>query len=125
METIFSNPYQIIKVNNKRTTRMKLISLRLSLGFFVLNNLGGITVNRPNNVTIEVALNINSENKKIASRICTSLIFCIRKLKVKKTPTVSASKMEIAKITDRNVSRRNTNTSAPKIDIPTSTISSA
>ena len=125
METIFSNPYQIIKVNNKSTDRVKLISLRLSLGFFVVYNLVGMTVNRPNNVAIEAAPNINSENKKIASKIFTSSIFGIRKLKVKKMPTVSASTMEIAKTADRNVNNRNTRTSAPKIDIPNSIISSA
>ena len=125
METIFSNPYQIMRVNNKSTTRMKLISLRLSLGFFVLYNLSGMTVNRPNNATTEAAPNIDSENKKIASKIFTSSIFCIRKLKVKKIPTASASTMEIAKTADRNVNKRNTKTSAPKIDIPNSIISSA
>ena len=125
METIFSNPYQIIKVNNKSTNTVKLINLRLSLGFFIVYNLGGMTVNRPNNTTIEAAPNIASENKKIASKIFKSSIFCIRKLKVKKIPTVSASTMEIAKTADRNVNKRNTKTSAPKIDIPNSIISSA
>ena len=125
METIFSNPYQIINVNNKSTNRVKLISLRLSLGFFVVYNLGGMTVNRPNSAAIEAAPNIDSENKKIASKIFTSSIFCIRKLKVKKMPTVSASTMEIAKTADRNVNNRNTKISAPKIDIPNSIIISA
>ena len=125
METNFSNPYQIIKVNNKSTNTVKLISLRLNLGFFVLYNDGGMTVNRPNNATIEAAPNIASENKKIASKIFTSSIFCIRKLKVNKMPTVSASTMEIAKTADRNVIKRNTKTSAPKIDIPNSIISLA
>ena len=114
-----------MKVNNKSANRIKLISLRLSLGFFAVYTLGGITVNRPNNATIKAAPNIASENKKIASKIFTSSIFCIRKLKVKKMPTVSASKMEIAKTADRNVNKRNTKTSAPKIDIPNSIISSA
>ena len=48
----------------------------------------------------------------------------IKKLKVKKIPAVSASTMEIAKTADRNVNKRNTKTSAPKIDIPNSIISS-
>ena len=104
---------------------MKFISLRLNLGLFVVYTLGGMTVNRPNNTTIEAAPNIASENKKIASKIFTSSIFCIRKLKVKKIPTVSASTMEIAKTADRNVNKRNTKTSAPKIDIPNSIINSA
>ena len=95
-----------MKVNNKSANRIKLISLRLSLGFFVVYNLGGMTVNRPNNATIKAAPNIASENKKIASKIFTSSIFCIRKLKVKKMPTVSASIMEIAKTADRNVNKR-------------------
>ena len=114
-----------MKVNNKSANRIKLISLRLSLGFFVVYNLGGITVNHPNNATIKAAPNINSENKKIASKIFTSSIFCIRKLKMKKIPIVSASTMEIAKIADKNVNNRNTKISAPKIDIPNSIISSA
>ena len=75
METIFSNPYQIINVNNKSTNRVKLISLRLSLGFLVVYNVGGMTVNRPNNAAIEAAPNVDSENKKIASKIFTSSIF--------------------------------------------------
>ena len=114
-----------MKVNNKSANRIKLISLRLSLGFFVVYNLGGMTVNRPNSAAIEAAPHIDSENKKIASKIFTSSIFCIRKLKVKKIPTVSASTMEIAKTADRNVNKRNAKTSAPKIDIPNSIISSA
>ena len=125
MDMIFSNPYQIIKVNNKSTKRMKFISLRLNLGLFVLYTLGGMTVNRPNNATIEAAQNIDSENKEITSTIFTSSIFCIRKLKVKRKPTVRASTMEIAKTADRNVNKRNAKTSAPKIDIPNSIISSA
>ena len=76
--------------------------------FFVAYNLGGMTVNRPNNATIEAAPNIDSENKKIASKIFTSSIFCIRKLKAKKMPTVSATTMEIAKTADSNVNKRNT-----------------
>ncbi|GIR04256.1 MAG: hypothetical protein CM15mP14_4740 [Rhodospirillaceae bacterium] len=43
-----------MKVNNKSANRIKLISLRLSLGFFVVYNLGGMTVNRPNNATIKL-----------------------------------------------------------------------
>ena len=84
-----------------------------------------MTVNRPNNATIEAAPNIDNENKKIASKIFTSPIFCIRKPKVKRIPTVSATTMEIAKTVDSNVNNRNTKTSAPKIDIPNSIISSA
>ena len=84
-----------------------------------------MTVNRPNNATIEAAPNIASENKKIASKIFTSPMFCIRKLKVNKMPTVSASTMEIAKTADKKVIKRNTKTSTPKIDIPNSIISSA
>ena len=125
MDMIFSNPYQIIKVNNKSTKRMKFISLRRNLGLLVVYTLGGMTVNRPNNATIEAAPNIDSENKKSASKIFTSSIFCIRKPQVKKTPTISASTIEIAKIADRNVIKRNTKTSAPKIDIPNSIINSA
>ena len=102
-----------------------MISLRLSLGFFVVYNLGGMTVNRPNSAAIEAAPNIDSENKKITSKIFTSSRFCIRKLKVKKIPTVSASTMKIAKTADRNVNKRNTKTSAPKIDIANSIISLA
>ena len=96
-----------MKVNNKSANRIKLISLRLSLGFFIVYNLGGMTVNRPNNAAIEAAPNIDSENKKIASKIFTSSIFCIRKLKVKKIPTIRASIMEIAKNADRNIIKRN------------------
>ena len=100
------------------------MSLRLSLGFSVLYNFGGMTVNHPNNATIEAAPSIDSENKKIASKIFTSSIFCIRKLKVKKIPTIRAIIMEIAKNADRNIIKRNNKTSAPKIDIPNSIISS-
>ena len=82
-------------------------------------------MNRPNNATTEAAPNINSENKIIASKIFTYPIFCIRKPKVKTIPAVSASTMEKAKTADKNIIKRKTKTSAPKIDIPNSIISSA
>ena len=84
-----------------------------------------MTVNHPNNATNEAAPDIDSEIKKIASKTFTFSIFSIRKLQVKKIPTVSASTMEIAEIADANIIKRNIKTSAPKIDIPNSIINSA